>query len=110
MRPNWDGAPVTAFGEFLYLLQTPVVLLLIIATALAVRFRSEWGGLVVVVGWSLSTFLVTGWGADGDLQALAMTEGCVGNSTMFIIAAALVCVGVVLYTAPLKRDKKSGDQ
>ena len=104
-RPNWDGTPVTAWGEFLYLLQTPIVLILIIATALAVRFRSEWGGLVVVVGWSLSTFLATGWGTNGDLRAAAMNEGCIGNTTLFIVFAALVCVGVVLYTAPLKRDK-----
>ncbi len=107
MRPGWNGAPVTAFGEFLYLLQTPVVLLLIVATALAVRFRSEWGGLVVVIGWSLSTFLATGWG-DGAVRAAGVTEGCMGNSTLFIAFAALVCVGVVLYTAPLKRDKNDG--
>ncbi|MEJ8561380.1 hypothetical protein QTO30_09230 [Yoonia sp. GPGPB17] len=105
-RPNWSGDPVTAFGELIYLLQTPVVLLLIVATALAVRFRSEWGGLAVVVGWSLSTFLATGWGDFGDIRAAAMAEGCVGNSALFIVFAALVCVGVVLYTAPLKRDNK----
>ncbi|SIT84684.1 hypothetical protein SAMN05421665_1903 [Yoonia rosea] len=105
-RPGWDGVPVTALGELLFLLQTPIVLILIIATALAVRFRSEWGGLVVVVGWSLSTFLATGWGSTGDTRALAMSEGCIGNSTLFILFAALVCIGVVLYTAPLKRDKR----
>jgi len=105
-RPNWDGTTVTAWGEFLYLLQTPIVLILIIATALAVRFRSEWGGLVVVVGWSLSTFLATGWGDANALRTAAISEGCVGNATLFIVVAALVCIGVVLYTAPLKRDKK----
>ncbi|MGJ8586773.1 MAG: hypothetical protein ACSHXW_01350 [Yoonia sp.] len=105
-RPNWDGVPVTALGEFLFLLQTPIVLILIIATALAVRFRSEWGGLAVVVGWSLSTFLATGWGSNGEARALAINEGCIGNSTLFVLFAALVCIGVVLYTAPLKRDKK----
>ena len=105
-RPGWDGTPVTAFGELLFLLQTPVVLILIILTALALRFRSEWGGLAVVVGWSLSTFLATGWGSNGDTRALAINEGCIGNSTLYILFAALVCIGVVLYTAPLKRDKK----
>ncbi len=105
LRPAWDGTPVTAWGELLFLLQTPIVLLLIIATALAVRFRSEWGGLAVVVGWSLSTFLATGWGGDGTIRAAAMNEGCIGNATLFIVVAALVCIGVVLYTAPLKRGK-----
>lgn len=106
LRSGWDDLPVSAFGELLYMLQTPVVLLLIVATALAVRFRSEWGGLIVVVGWSLSTFLATGWGDLGDMKAAARIEGCVGNSTGFIVFAVLVCVGVVLYTAPLKRDKE----
>lgn len=105
LRPGWDGTPVTAWGEFLFLLQTPVVLLLVIATALAVRFRSEWGGLAVVVGWSLSTFLATGWGGDGTTRPAAMNEGCIGNATLFIVVAAIVCIGVVLYTAPLKRGK-----
>lgn len=104
-RPNWDGTPVTAVGELLYLLQTPIVLLLVIATALAIRFRSEWGGLAVVVGWSLSTFLATGWGSDGTTRTAAMDEGCIGNATLFILVATMVCIGVVLYTAPLKRHK-----
>ena len=105
-RPNWNGEPVTAFGELLFLLQSPVALVLILATALAVRFRSEWGGLVVVVGWSLSTFLVTGWGTNGAIKAAGIEEGCIGNPSLFIAVAATVCIGVVLYTAPLKRGKK----
>ena len=108
MRPNWDGNPVTAFEELFYIMQTPVVLLLIVATALTVRFRSEWGGLVVVVGWSLTTFLATGWGEMEAIKAAEIAEGCAGSKTLFIIFAALVCVGVVLYTAPLKRDKTDG--
>ncbi len=105
LRPNWDGTTVTAWGEFLYLLQTPIVLVLIVATALAVRLRSEWGGLAVVVGWSLATFLATHWGDTGAIRTAGLNEGCVGNAALFIIVAAMVCVGVVLYTAPLKRDK-----
>ena len=109
-RPLWDGVPVTAFGEFLHLLQTPIVLLLIVATALAIRFRSEKGGLAVVVGWSLSTFVATGWGDTTAIREAAMVEGCIGNATVFIVVAVLVCIGVVLYTAPLKRGKETGDQ
>jgi len=105
-RPNWDGAAVTAPGELLLLLQSPIVLILIIATALAVRFRSEWGGLVVVAGWSLSTFLVTGWGTNGAIRTAGIEEGCIGNPSLFIAVAATVCISVVLYTAPLKRGKK----
>lgn len=105
-RPNWNGESVTALGELLFLLQSPIVLILIVATALAVRFRSEWGGLVVVVGWSISTFLVTGWGANGAARSAGLAEGCIGNPSLFIAVAATVCIGVVLYTAPLKRGQK----
>ena len=58
LRPGWDGGTVSAFDEMLFLAQTPMVLILIVATALAVRFRSEWGGVAVVVGWSLATVIV----------------------------------------------------
>ncbi|MCK0096596.1 hypothetical protein MWU60_13530 [Yoonia sp. F2084L] len=109
-RPSWDGLPVTALGEFLILMQTPVVLLLIVVTALVIRFRSEWGGLIVVVGWSLSTYLVIDWAGTNPIRTSAINEGCIGNPALFIVVAAAVCIGVVLYTAPLKRGNKSGDQ
>ena len=110
LRPNWDGTSVSAVDELLTVMQTPIVLLLIVATALAVRFRNEWGGLLVVVGWSLSTYLVIGWGSINALRDAAILEGCIGNPSLFVGVAAMVCIGVVLYTAPLKRGKKSGDQ
>lgn len=110
LRPNWDGMPVSAIGEFLTILQTPVVLILIVATALAVRLRSEWGGLFVVVGWSLATYLATGWSSNQAIRAAAIDEGCIGNTSLFVVVAAVVCIGVVLYTAPLKRGNTSGDQ
>jgi hypothetical protein len=105
-RPFWDGIPVSAWDEFLIVMQTPVVLLLLVATALVVRLRSEKGGLAVVVGWSLSTYLVLDWAGTSPVRAAAMAEGCIGNPSVFITVAVLVCIGVVLYTAPLKREKK----
>lgn len=109
-RPNWDGLPVTALGEFLILMQTPIVLVLIILTALAIRFRHEWGGLIMVVGWSLSTYLVIDWAGTNPVRTAAIDEGCIGNPAIFIVVAVAVCIGVVLYTAPLKRGNKSGDE
>ncbi|MEM8536780.1 MAG: hypothetical protein AAGF56_02850 [Pseudomonadota bacterium] len=106
-RPGWDGVSVSAWDEFLFLLQTPIVLLLVVATALALRFRSEWGGLAAVVGWAIATFLVVGWADSTGFRAAAMAEGCIGSPALFIAVAGLVSVGVVLYTAPLpKRDKQ----
>lgn len=105
-RPNWNGAPVGAIGEFLILLQTPLVLILIIATALVLRLRSEWGGLACVLGWSGATFLAVGW-ANSAGHTAARAEGCVGNPALFIGMVVLVCIGIVLYTAPLKRSDTS---
>ena len=108
VRPGWDGTPVTAFGEFIYLLQTPMVLVLVLGTALALRFRSEKGGLAVVIGWSIATFLVTGWGGSDGTMGSAIAEGCIGSPAIFVAVAAALCIGVVLYTAPLpKRGKKT---
>ena len=96
---------MSAFGELLFLLQSPIVLVLILLTAVAVRFRSEWGGLAVVVGWSIATYLVTGWG--GGTQTAAMAEGCVGSPALFIAVAGILCIGVVLYTAPIGKRKQT---
>lgn len=94
---------MTGMGEFLYFLQTPLVLLLVLATALAVRFRREWAGVAVVVGWSLGTFLLTGTGGSYGVMDLGRVEGCVGSPSIFIAVAVAVCIGVVLYTAPRRR-------
>lgn len=106
VRPDWDGASVTALGEMLYLFQTPVVLLLVLASALAIRFRNELAGIAVVVGWSVATYLVTGWGTTDGVRDTAMNEGCVGSPAAFITVAVVVGIGVVLCTAPLARQTK----
>ena len=107
VRPGWNGEPVSAWGEVLFLAQSPIVLILILLTALAVRFRSEWGGLLVVVGWSIATYLATNRSGAGDALGTAMAEGCVGNPALFIAFAAALCIGVVVYTAPIGKRKQN---
>ena len=103
LRPNWDGQPLNAFDELVVLFQTPLVLILVLASALAVRFRSEWAGLAVVVGWSIASYLALGVN-DTD-HGQAQIDGCIGNPSLFIAVAGVIGIGVVLYTAPLrKRD------
>ena len=102
LRPNWDGGPVSAWSELLHLAQTPIVIALLITTLLVLRFRSQWGGLAVVVGWSFVTYL----SLSSNIQQTAASEGCVGNPALFIAVVALLCIGVVLYTAPLPRREK----
>lgn len=105
-RPHWDGVPVSMIQEFLILMQTPIVWVLIIATAIVIKLRHEWGGLIVVIGWSLSTYLAIDWAGTDPNKAAAINTGCIGNPSLYIIVAVATCIGVVLYTAPLKRGKK----
>lgn len=101
-RPDWNGAPVSGWAEMLALFQTPAALALILGTALALRLRNQWFGLAMVVGWSSYTMLAT----TTDIRAAAIVEGCAGSPTLFIGAVAAICVGIVLYTAPLQRHPK----
>ena len=98
VRPNWSGSEATALTEAVALFGTTPSLLLIVATALVVRFRSQWGGLAVVVAWAMWTSAVA---LNGNAQlAQAATEGCVGSPALFLIGVALMCAGTVLYTLP----------
>lgn len=99
VRPNWTpGTPSTMLTEAIALFSTVPSLVLIVATLAALRFRSQWGGLAVVVGWTIWTSLAA-FGRDSILEQAA-AEGCVGAPTLFIAAVAAICVGTVLYTLP----------
>ena len=98
-RPDWNGTPVTAVGEAIALFSNPVSLVLLMVTALAVRFRSQWGALAVCLAWtgwvSLVAFMDT-----GGIRSAALAEGCIGSPTLFIVIACTLCVAAVIYTAP----------
>ena len=96
LRPGWDGAPVSAFSEALLLFSTPLSLILLLATAIVLRLRSNWGALGIAIGWSLQVYLVT-FVLPPDA---ARAEGCVGSPVLFILAAAVLAVGAVIYTGP----------
>ena len=94
VRPDWTGSEATAVTEAIALFGTPPSLFLVVATALAVRFRSQWGGLAVVVAWAIWTSAVALNG--NDQLAQATIEGCVGSPALFLIGVALMCAGTVL--------------
>ena len=98
-RPDWNGTPVMAVGEAIALFSNPVSLVLLLVTALAVRFRSQWGALAVCLAWtgwvSLIAFMDT-----GGIRSAALAEGCIGSPTLFIVIACTLCVAAVIYTAP----------
>lgn len=98
-RPGWDGTPVTAVGEAVNLFLSPAGLILLIVSLIALRFRNQWIGLVAILLWTGFMTLVTMADPTG-MRAPAMAEGCVGSPTLFIVAAAAICVGIVLYTKP----------
>lgn len=97
-RPDWDGAPVTAIQEAAFLAASPAALVLFLGTIAAVRFKSQWGALAVVLGWTtFVTFLTMLAPASREV---AMAEGCVGSPALFIGIIAAICVGMIFYTAP----------
>ena len=99
-RPSWDGAPVSEAQEVVFLASSPMALILFLATAVALRTKSSWGGLVVVLGWTAFVTFLTMLAPDARKQAIA--EGCVGNPALFIGIIAAICVGTIFYTAPAK--------
>ncbi|MEL7090301.1 MAG: hypothetical protein AAFN94_01065 [Pseudomonadota bacterium] len=98
-RPGWDGAPVTAWGEALTLFVSPLGLLLLALSVLAVRLRWQWIGLGTILGWTVFITIVTMADPTGQ-RAPAMAEGCIGPPTLFIPLAAAICVVIVLRTKP----------
>jgi cellobiose-specific phosphotransferase system component IIC len=109
-RPFWDSAagPATALDEALHLAASPLALALLVATALAVRFRNSWAGLAVVCGWSglvaLVTFAPAAGPATGSRQQ-AIQEGCIGSPALFIAVVAAISVATVIYTSPRQQRK-----
>ncbi len=99
-RPDWNGTPVTMTEEALALLLSPAGLILLAGTILALRFRSQWGGLIVVVLWSGFVSLIALADPTGT-RALALQEGCIGSPALFIALVIAICAGTILYTAPL---------
>lgn len=108
LRPGWSaGTQATGWTEMLHCFSSLPALVLLIATALAIRFRSQWGGLIVTVLWSLLVFLVVRdrFGDDPTgLRQSAFAEGCLGSPTLFIAAVTAICVATILYTAPSGRQ------
>jgi len=98
-RPGWDGTPVGIVGEAISLFLSPAGLALLLMSAVALRFRHQWVGLAAVILWTIFITVVTMADPTG-VRAQAMVEGCIGPPTLFIVAVAAICVGIVLYTKP----------
>ena len=103
VRPGWDGAPVTMVGEAITQFTTIPAVVLLLGSAVAIRFRSQWGAAAVVVLWtawvSVNAFLDT----SGGVKDAAMLEGCIGAPVLFIVAVAAICTGMIIYTFPPPR-------
>lgn len=107
INPIWDGVRISPLQEALHLFLSPIGLVLLAATLFAVRFRSQWGGLVAVLGWAgFATFVAMG---GTEAQQAARLEGCIGSPALFIGVTLAICAGTVLYTAPLKAPPTGED-
>jgi hypothetical protein len=101
MRPGWDGTPATAISEAIALASMPLSLILVLISALALRFRSQWGGLAAVAGWSVLISYIVFW-SDQSARFAAAQQGCVASPALFIALVAAICLAIVIYTAPAK--------
>jgi drug/metabolite transporter (DMT)-like permease len=106
VRPGWTpGTQITTVGEAVALFSTGPALVLLVATAVVLRFRSQWGGLAVTMLWSVlvSFIAMDAFGEDPTgIRDHAIREGCVGAPTLFIALVTAICIVTVLYTAPLR--------
>ena len=105
VRPYWKpGTPATVWDELIGLMGTPPSLILLVASALAIRFKHQWAALAVVVLWTVWVSLITFPGARDDMQEHAIAEGCIGSPALFIGVVAAICVAMTLYTTPRNSD------
>ncbi|WP_299694077.1 hypothetical protein [uncultured Tateyamaria sp.] len=102
-RPGWDGTQASAVSEAVNLMTSPAGLILLLISALALRFRYQWVGLAAVLMWTAFITMVTMADPTG-IRADAMVEGCIGPPTLFIALAAAICVAIVLWTKPRTPD------
>jgi hypothetical protein len=102
-RPGWDGAPVSAVQEAVFLASSPAALVLFLGTVAAVRFKSQWGSLVAVLGWTAFVSFLTMLAPAS--RKIAMAEGCAGSPALFIGIIAAICVGMIFYTAPVAKPR-----
>lgn len=109
-RPNWTpGTETTAITEAIALFLSAPALILLVATAICFRFKSQWGAVAVVVLWTILVSLVA-FVAPADptgVHQLAILEGCIGSPSLFIAIVAALSVALILYTAP--RAEKSSE-
>ena len=107
VRPGWDGTPVSAWQEALWIMGSPASLVLLVASALVIRFRHAWGGLAVFVGWSFLVSAFTIYDPTDGMRAQASAEGCIGSPTLFIATVAVIAIGILLYTGKPAADAET---
>jgi len=107
-RPIWDGVPTSALDGMLDILATAPSFILIVASLVSLRFKSVWGGLATIVGWIIWDSVINSPAAC-PVRAAAIEESCIGPNTLFITLSIVICVGIVMYTAPRASLNKNGE-
>ena len=102
LSPGWvPGTSVSILQQTITMLAMPVSLALLIASALMFRLKAQWGSLAVIIGWAAWITALTTDSAIATRHA-ARLEGCAASPALFFAFAVAVCIGLVLYTSPLK--------
>ncbi len=102
LNPDWvAGTSVSLLRQTISMLAMPVSLLLLVASAVMFRLRAQWGALVVIIGWAGWITALTTQTAIAARHA-AQLEGCAASPALFFAIAVAVCIGLVLYTSPIR--------
>lgn len=102
LNPDWvAGSSVSLLQQTISMLAMPVSLLLLIASAVMFRLRAQWGALAVIIGWASWITALTTQTAIAARRA-AQLEGCAASPALFFAIAVAVCIGLVLYTSPIR--------
>lgn len=107
-RPNWNGIPVTAAKEVVFLFTQPTQIILLAITVFVIYRRARIScGLLALVWAAFIPSLLTRDLDDAIWEGFQ--EGCIGSADLSIGLSAAICI-VTLYAALRPRRKpKQGD-
>lgn len=108
VRSLWSGVPLNMWQEAVIALAQPAMIVLVIATAFAIIYKSRIVCGILAFVWA--SLIPTALTRDlDDITFAASQEGCVGPLDLFIGICAAICM-VTLYTALRPRRRPtSGD-
>lgn len=111
-RPNWDvsDGAMTMIEETLYLLTTPGILALLIALAMALRFRNLWFTFTIsLLSFVICYLFYVSWASPniGSVVERSIVEGCVGPPYGAMMVLTLIGTFAIFWQFYKTREQAS---